>query len=355
MTGTDLLSQDEIDALLHGVDSGEVETNSDEALDPGLARDYDFTSQDRIVRGRLPTLEMINERFARYFRTSLFGMLRRSADISVSGVQMLKFSEFVHSLFVPTSLNITKVSPLRGKSLFVLDPKLVFSVVDNFFGGTGRFHTKIEGRDFTPTEVRVIQMLLGIAFGDLKTAWKPVLDLDFEYVNSEVNPQFANIVSPSEVVVVTTFNVDLESGGGDFYICLPYSMLEPIRDLLDAGMQSDRGERDERWELAMREEVMGASVEISSVLGEATLPLRVLAGLQIGDIIPLEVKDTVEVCAEKLPIFRGTLGVHNNSYSIKISDWIERNSSRQLHELMLKPKQERGTELVPGNQYDKAG
>jgi len=355
MTGTDLLSQDEIDALLHGVDSGEVETNSDEAVDSGLARDYDFASQDRIVRGRLPTLEMINERFARYFRTSLFGMLRRSADISVSGVQMLKFSEFVHSLFVPTSLNITKVSPLRGKSLFVLDPKLVFSVVDNFFGGTGRFHTKIEGRDFTPTELRVIQMLLGIAFDDLKTAWKPVLDVDFEFVNSEVNPQFANIVSPSEVVVVTTFNVDLESGGGDFYICLPYSMLEPIRDLLDAGMQSDRGERDERWELAMREEVMGASVEISSVLGEATLPLRVLAGLQVGDIIPLEVKDTVEVRAEKLPIFKGTLGVHNNSYSIKISDWIERNNARQLHELMLKPKQETGTKLVPGKQYDKAG
>lgn len=350
MTGADLLSQDEIDALLHGVDSGEVETNSDEALDTGLARDYDFASQDRIVRGRLPTLEMINERFARYFRTSLFGMLRRSADISVSGVQMLKFSEFVHSLFVPTSLNITKVSPLRGKSLFVLDPKLVFSVVDNFFGGTGRFHTKIEGRDFTPTELRVIQMLLGIAFKDLKVAWKPVLDLDFEYVNSEVNPQFANIVSPSEVVVVTTFNVDLESGGGDFYICLPYSMLEPIRDLLDAGMQSDRGERDERWELAMREEVMGASVEISSKLGEATLPLRVLAELQVGDIIPLDVKDTVEVCAESLPIFRGTLGVHNNSYSIKISDWIERNNSRQLHELMVKPKQEIGTKLVPGNQ-----
>jgi flagellar motor switch protein FliM len=321
MTGSDLLSQDEID-----------------------------NSQDRIVRGRLPTLEMINERFARHFRNSLFGMLRRNADISVSGVQMLKFSEFVHSLFVPTSLNITRVAPLRGKSLFVLDPKLVFSVVDNFFGGSGRFHTKIEGRDFTPTELRVIQMLLGIAFDDLKTAWKPVLELEFEYVNSEVNPQFANIVSPSEVVVVTTFNVDLESGGGDFYICLPYSMLEPIRELLDTGMQSDRGERDERWELAMREEVMGASVEISSILGEATLPLRALAGLQVGDIIPLDVKDTVEVCAENLPIFRGTLGVHNNSYSIKISDWIQRHSSRQLHELVVTPKQETGTSLVSGQQ-----
>jgi flagellar motor switch protein FliM len=356
MAGSDLLSQDEIDALLHGVDNGDVETNTDEVLDPGSARTYDFASQDRIVRGRLPTLEMINERFARYFRTSLFSMLRRSADISVSGVQMLKFSEFVHSLFVPTSLNITRVLPLRGKSLFVLDPKLVFSVVDNFFGGSGRFHTKIEGRDFTPTELRVIQMLLGITYRDLKTAWEPVIDLDFEYVNSEVNPQFANIVSPSEVVVVTTFNVDLEAGGGDFYICLPYSMLEPIRDLLDAGMQSDRGERDERWELAMREEVMGASVEISSILGEATLPLRAVAGLRVGDIIPLDVKDKVEVRAENLPIFRGELGVHNNSYSIKISEWIQRNNVRSLHQQAVQSKRDgKGTQMVPENRHEKAG
>jgi flagellar motor switch protein FliM len=268
---------------------------------------------------------------------------------------MLKFSEFVHSLFVPTSLNITRVPPLRGKSLFVLDPKLVFGIVDNFFGGSGRFHTKIEGRDFTPTELRVVQMLLSLVYKDLQQAWSPVLDVEFEFVNSEVNPQFANIVSPSEVVVVTTFNVDLESGGGDFYICLPYAMLEPIRDLLDAGIQSDRGERDERWELAMREEVMGASVEISSLLGEATLPLRVLAGLRVGDIIPLDVKETVEVCAESLPIFRGHLGVHNNSYAIKISEWIERSSSRQLHELLVPAKRDKGTELVPAKPVSKGG
>jgi flagellar motor switch protein FliM len=350
MSNSDLLSQDEIDALLHGVDSGDVETGTDEVLDPDEARNYDFASQDRIVRGRLPTLEMINERFARYFRTSLFNMLRRSADISVSGVQMLKFSEFVHSLFVPTSLNITKVAPLRGKSLFVLDPKLVFSVVDSFFGGTGRFHTKIEGRDFTPTELRVVQMLLNIAFGDLRMAWEPVLDIEFEYVNSEVNPQFANIVSPSEVVVVTTFNVDLESGGGDFYICMPYAMLEPIRDLLDAGVQSDRGERDERWEQAMREEVMGASVEINSIFGEATLSLRELATLEVGDVIPLDVEDEVEVCAEHLPIFRGQVGVHNNSYAVKLTQWIERNSTRQLHELITASRQEDSKPSLPEKQ-----
>ena len=351
MSGNDLLSQDEIDALLHGVDSGDVETESDEVGDPYAARTYDFASQDRIVRGRLPTLEMINERFARYFRTSLFGMLRRSADISVSGVQMLKFSEFVHSLFIPTSLNLVRVSPLRGKGLCVLDPKLVFSVVDNFFGGTGRFHTKIEGREFTPTETRVIQMLLGLAFKDLKLAWEPVLDVDFSYVGSEVNPQFANIVSPSEVVVVTTFNVDLEAGSGDFYICLPYSMLEPIREILDAGVQSDRGERDERWEQSMKEEIMNAELELSSVLGEVTLSLRQLARLQVGDVVPFEIEEIVELKAEEMPICRGTLGSSNGNYAIKVDQWLRQKKARQLVELVVanadKKKSSEGGDMVP--------
>ncbi len=170
MAVNDLLSQEEIDALLHGVSSGDVETDGDDALTDGQARQYDFTSQDRIVRGRMPTLEMINERFARYFRISLFNLLRRTGEISVGGVQMLKFAEYVHSLFVPTSLNLVRVKPLRGTALFILDPKLVFIIVDNFFGGDGRYPAKIEGREFTPTEQRVIHMILQQSFRDLKQA-----------------------------------------------------------------------------------------------------------------------------------------------------------------------------------------
>ncbi|MBT3060601.1 MAG: flagellar motor switch protein FliM, partial [Candidatus Thiodiazotropha sp. (ex Lucina pensylvanica)] len=294
MSANDLLSQEEIDALLHGVDNGDVATETD-VVESGGVNAYDFTSQDRIVRGRLPTLEMINERFARLFRTSLFNMLRRTADLSVSGIQMQKFSEFVHSLFVPTSLNMIRVPPLRGKGLFVIDPKLVFSVVDNYFGGSGRFHTKIEGRDFTPTENRVIQLLLKRAFEDLVVAWKPVFKVKFEYSGSEVNPQFANIVSPSEVVVVTSFHVDLESGGGDFHVCMPYSMLEPIRELLDAGVQSDRGERDERWERSLKEEIMSAKIELSSSLTEVQMSLKELAELKAGDVIPIDMPEEVEV------------------------------------------------------------
>jgi len=321
----DLLSQDEIDALLHGVSGGDVETETDEAISEGEARGYDFASQDRIVRGRMPTLEMINERFARYFRISLFNMLRRAGEISVSGVQMLKFAEYVHSLFVPTSLNLVKVQPLRGTSLFVLEPKLVFALVDNFFGGGGRFHTKIEGREFTPTELRVIQMVLEVAFKDLMQAWKPVLDISFDYQSSEVNPHFANIVSPTEVVVVNTFRVELEGGGGDLHVTMPYSMVEPIRDLLDAGVQSDRSDRDERWTKAIREEMKQARVALKSILVETCLPLRELNNLRTGDVISIDLPSTVVLEAEDIPVFRGKFGVHHGSRSIKIIDKIVPN------------------------------
>lgn len=316
----DLLSQEEIDALLHGVGSGDIDTEGDAQIADGEAQDYDFTSQDRIVRGRMPTLEMINERFARYFRISLFNMLRRSAEISVGGVQMLKFAEYVHSLFVPTSLNLVKVNPLRGTGLFVFDPKLVFIVVDNYFGGDGRYPAKIEGREFTPTEQRVIQRILHQVFADLVQAWKPVLPVDFEYLNSEVNPQFANIVSPTEVVVVTTFHIELEGGGGALHVTLPYSMVEPIRDLLDAGVQSDRSEVDDRWRVAIREEMKGATIEMSSMLAETTISMRDLMNLKPGDVIPIEFPELVTLRAEDIPVFRGRFGVSQGNRAIKITE-----------------------------------
>ncbi|WP_297526438.1 flagellar motor switch protein FliM [Thiohalobacter sp.] len=319
---SDLLSQEEIDALLHGVGSGDVETEGDDGLAEGEARSYDFTSQDRIVRGRMPTLEMINERFARYFRISLFNMLRRQGEISVGGVQMLKFGEYIHSLFVPTSLNLVKINPLRGTALFVFDPKLVFSAVDNYFGGDGRFHTKIEGREFTPTEQRVIQRMLKQAFDDLQQAWKPVLPVEFEYMNSEVNPQFANIVSPTEVVVVSTFHIELEGGGGALHVTMPYSMVEPIRELLDAGVQSDRSEVDERWRIAIREEMKSAQIELTSILTETELTMRELMELKPGDVIPFDMPETVVLRSEDIPLFRGRFGVSNGNRAVKIIERI---------------------------------
>jgi flagellar motor switch protein FliM len=282
----------------------------------------------------MPTLEMINERFARYYRTSLFSMLRRTADISASGVQMLKFSEFVHTLFVPTSLNLVRIHPLRGKGLCVLDPKLVFSVVDNYFGGSGRFHTKIEGRDFTPTELRVVKLLLDQIFHDMVEAWKPVLQVDFEYLGSEVNPQFANIVSPSEVVVVTTFNIDLEAGGGDLHFVMPYSMVEPIRDLLDAGVQSDRGDKDERWERALRACIQHADLELSSTLAETKISVKEMADLKEGDIIPVDIPEMVELCTSNIPLFRGQVGMSGGNYAIKIREKLNVSSMEDIHNML---------------------
>jgi len=323
MAINDILTQDEIDALLHGVNSGDVDTEDDGNDNDGQARRYDFASQDRIVRGRMPTLEMINERFARYFRINLFNMLRRSAEISIGGVQMLKFSEYVHSLFVPTSLNLVKIKPLRGTALFVIDPKLVFILVDNYFGGEGKFHTKIEGREFTPTEMRVIEMLLALAFKDLKEAWSPIMQISFEYMNSEVNPQFANIVSPSEVVVVTTFHVELDGGGGDMHVTMPYSMVEPIREVLDAGVQSDRSDTDERWVHALREDMKQAEVDISTTLLEVTLKLQEVLNMKPGDIISIDLPEKSVLKVEDIPIFRGNYGIHEGMNAVKITEAIK--------------------------------
>ncbi len=327
----DLLSQDEIDALLHGVDSGTVDTASAPSA-PGEARSFDFASQERIVRGRMPTLEMINERFARLFRISLFNMLRRSPELTVVGIETAKFNEYTHSLYVPTNLNLVRVKPLRGTALVVFEPRLVFSVVENFFGGDGRLNTKIEGREFTPTEMRVIQLLLRQAFSDMQEAWSPVMKMEFEYMNSEVNPHFANIVSPSEIVVISKFKIELEGGGGHVHVTFPYSMIEPIRDLLDAGIQSDRVEKDERWSTALRDQIQDAEVELSSELARATISLRQLAQLKAGDVIPITLPKSLDLTVEELGLFRGSFGVSNGHNAIRITDVVTRPRSTTTRE-----------------------
>lgn len=311
----DLLSQEEIDALLHGVDDGEVETEAEE--EEGSARSYDLTSQDRIVRGRMPTLEMVNERFARYTRISLFNLLRRTADVAVGGIQIQKFGEYVHTLYVPTSLNMVKLRPLRGTGLIILDAKLVFKLVDNFFGGDGR-HAKIEGREFTPTELRVVEMVLHDAFEDLKEAWKAILPIEFEFVNAEVNPSMANIVSPSEVVVVSTFHVELDGGGGDMHITLPYSMIEPIRETLDAGLQTDVDDVDDRWVKSLREDVMDATVDINAVVADKDVSLRDIIDLKAGDVIPVDIPETLLVTANGVPVFSTKLGKSKGNLALQV-------------------------------------
>ena len=321
MAVQDLLSQDEIDALLHGVDDGLVQAET--AAEPGSVKSYDLTSQDRIVRGRMPTLEMINERFARYTRISMFNLLRRSADVAVGGVQVMKFGEYVHSLYVPTSLNLVKIKPLRGTALFILDAKLVFKLVDNFFGGDGR-HAKIEGREFTPTELRVVRMVLEQAFIDLKEAWQAIMEVNFEYINSEVNPAMANIVGPSEAIVVSTFHIELDGGGGDLHVTMPYSMIEPVREMLDAGFQSDLDDQDERWVKALREDLLDVDVPLSATVARRQLRLRDILHMQPGDIIPVDLPEQMVMRANGVPSFKVKLGSHKGNLALQVVEPINR-------------------------------
>ncbi|WP_137167755.1 flagellar motor switch protein FliM [Salinimonas lutimaris] len=324
---SDLLSQDEIDALLHGVDDVEEDEVSSDAPSDASALEYDFSSQDRIVRGRMPTLEIVNERFARHLRVSLFNMMRRSAEVSINGIQMIKFGEYIHTLFVPTSLNMVRFRPLKGTGLITMEARLVFILVDNFFGGDGRYHAKIEGREFTPTERRIIQMLLKIIFEDYKEAWAPVMDVSFEYLDSEVNPAMANIVSPTEVVVISSFHIELDGGGGDFHVSLPYSMLEPIRELLDAGVQSDKEDTDLRWSKALRDEIMDVKVELSTHMLDFDVSLQQVMDFKAGDVIPVEMPEHITVLIEDLPTFRAKLGRSRDNLALKITDKIARPTS----------------------------
>lgn len=326
---SDLLSQAEIDALLNGVSDGDIETEdesefyaeagTEEFYEKGVVREYDFASQERIVRGRMPTLEMVNERFARFIRISLFNFLRRSAEIFISGIQVQKFSEYIQGLLVPTNLTIVRFNPLRGKALIVIDPRLVFTVVDNFFGGAGQFYNQTEGREFTPTEMRVVRIIIDMIFKDLKEAWKPVMDLDFEYVGAEINPRFANIIGPGEIIVISTIHVELEGGGGDVNIAMPYAMLEPIRELLDA-ISSDSGEVDGSWQAALRGEVLRAEVSVNSLLVEKNMTIRDVMRLKKGDVIPIDMPDTVILKAEGIPVFEGKVGISDGNYAIQIID-----------------------------------
>jgi flagellar motor switch protein FliM len=323
---SDLLLQEEIDALLKGVDDGDFEIEIDEFQDKGSAKNYDFSSQERIVRRRIPTLEMINERFSKYLRTSLFKFLHRSPEIFISGIRIQKFSEYIRGLRVPTNLNIIRFSPLRGRALIVIEPNLIFTAVDNFFGGGGQFYNNTaEAREFTLTEMRVIQILIDMIFNDLKEAWEPVMELNFEYMSSEINPHFANIVGAEDIVVISTVNIALEGGGGDINIVMPYSMIEPIRALLDA-IGDDSDETDIQWKVALRHEVLGAEVSMNGLLVEKNISIREVLHLKKGDVIPVDMPKTVMLKVEGVPVFTGKACASEGYYAVQIIDKVRTES-----------------------------
>lgn len=317
----DFLSQEEVDALLKGV-SGEADEAPGAAEDTGAVRPYDLGRQERIVRGRMPTMELINERFARYLRIGMFNFMQRGVEVSVAPIKVQKYSEFIRNLVVPTNLNLVHAAPLRGTGLIVLDPSLVFLVVDNMFGGDGRFHTRVEGRDFTATEQRIIRGLLGVIFEEYQRAWQPVYPLTFEYVRSEMNTQFANITTPSEVVIAISFTLEFSGNSSEMHVCLPYSMVEPIRDLLHSSMHSEQATSDNRWTSMLTRQLQTAEVEVVATLGTGSITLDQVVQLKVGDVIPIEIGDTVQANVGGVPVIESRYGIQNGQYALKIQRFL---------------------------------
>lgn len=326
-----VLSQEEVDALLRGVTDGEIETEVEEAIDESGIVPYDLTSQERIIRGRMPTLDIINQRFSRLFRNSLSSALRKALDISAVSTDTVKFGEFVKSLPVPASLHIFKIEPLRGFALLVAESKLVFALVDTFFGGTGEAKMKIEGRDFTIIEQRMIKKVVLMVLEDMEAAWKPVHNVTMSFVRSEVNPQFAAIVPPTDVVVVIMFEVELDQVNGTLTVCLPYSTIEPIIGKLRAGFQSDQLEVDQAWIRRLKERLKETSVNIMVELGRTTISGEEFLGLKVGDVLALDndVDEAMNVYVEGVPKFRGMPGVSKANKAIKLNHVIPRHGAEE--------------------------
>lgn len=327
MSADKFLSQDEIDALLKGVEGDDDSDGSDK--DDASIRNYNLATQERIVRGRMATLEIINERFARLLRVELFNFLRRTVEVSVGPVRIIKYTDFIRNLVVPTNLNLIHMNPLRGTGVMVLDPTLVFLVVDNMFGGDGRFHTRVEGRDFTQTEQRIIQRILALMFDSYAKAWSPVYPVEFEYLRSEMNTQFANIATPNEVVVAITFNIELGPNSGEMHFCVPYAMVEPIKDLLTSPLQGENLGGDKRWVKLMTQQIQAAEVEIVANLANRRLTVADLLELKEGDVIPISISDTIEGQIDNIPVMECRYGVFNGQYALKVEKLIRADGSQE--------------------------
>ena len=319
-----VLSQSEVDALLSAVSDNRIDgpdESDGDSIASGVVQ-YDLANQDRIIRGRMPTLDIIHDRFIRLFRVTLSNSLRKMANLSVNSTGPLKFSEFMNSLPLPSCLNILRLDPLRGAAVMVIESKLLYALVDSFFGGNDVPYTKIEGKDFTQIEIKIARRVVLSAIDDLEKAWEPVYPLKIGYSRTEINPQFVAVVPPSDVVIATTFDVELEKVSGTIKIVVPYATLEPIKSKLSVGFQSEQLEVDFIWINRIKEQIMQTGANLLVKLGEANIQMQDLLNLEKGDIIQLDTDATesLDVLVEGVSKFRGIPGILKGNRALRITE-----------------------------------
>ena len=326
-----ILSQDEVDALLQGITGESQKLEQDDTPKEGI-RDYNLAQQERIVRGRMPTMEIINERFARNIRVGLFNFIRKSPEVSVGGIKVQKYSAFLREIVVPTNFNIMAVRPLRGSGLIVCDPTLVFAVIDALFGGVGKFHTRIEGRDFSATEQRIIRRLVEVITEEYKRSWQGIYPVELDYQRSEMQPQFANVATPSEIVVCCSFTLEIGDTSGTIHFCIPYATLEPIRDILFSSIQGDSAEPDRRWVKLLTQQIQSAEVELVAELGHAPATVEQLLAFKPGDFIELDLEKIIQAKIDGVPVFEAYYGTSDNRYALRVEKLLTTGSTGWLGE-----------------------
>ncbi len=312
----DILSQAEIDALLDQVASVDPETPKKTQSGAGL-RTYDLAGQQRIVRGKLSGLESLNQRLAGRLRLNFSSLLQQDVDVAAQATIVQKYGDYLHSLYVPSSLNLISLLPLKGSALIVLDARLVFRMVDYFFGGSGR-HSKIEGREFTETETRIVSRLLERLYSDLEEIWRGVLEFECKPQGSEMNPSMASIVGAGENVVVSNFQINIGGAGGELQLVMPEAMLEPVRDSLDAMMRGNNADSDRLWREAVEHQLARIVVKAQCRVAEKELSLQELAGLSVGDFIPLDMRRGSELTVAGVPVHRVRTGVYGGHWAVKV-------------------------------------
>ncbi len=321
------LSQEEVDALLVGV-TGESPAVAQDATQDGEVRVYDMSSQERIVRGRMPTMEVVNERFARNLRLGLFNFIRRTPEISVGSIAVQRFSAFLRELAVPTNFNVMAVRPLRGNALVVCAPSLIFGVIDTLYGGLGKFQARIEGREFSATENRVIGRIVAVIAEEYKKAWQGIYPIELVYQRSEMQPQFANVATPSEIVIATSFQLEIGEIAGSIHVCLPYATLEPIRDVLYSSTQGDSLEVDRRWINLLTREMQAVEITMVAELARTRTTVEQLLAMKAGDFIELDREPRIQAKVDGVPLFECHYGTHNSKYAIRI----DKNLRAQEHD-----------------------
>ncbi len=321
-----ILSQDEVDALLRGVSDGDVETEAPEPEEPQDGPvPYDLGNQEWVIRGRMPTLDVIHQQFSRLFRLALSDILRKTIEVTITNQTVQKFGEFTKRLPVPAYLQIISMEPLRGTAMVATDAATVYLLVDHFFGGAGQTHVKPEGQDFTLIEQRVMRKVMAMGLRDLQKAWEPVQKVAIKAVRAEMNPQLASIVLPADVVIVVTLGIELGNSVGDLHLCLPYAMLEPIRERLQVSFQSDFYELDHGWIKRFSSRVKEAPVSISVKLGEAQLSVEEFMNFSEGDVIALNQTTSQPLTAtvEGVPKFLGFAGTSKGMQSFQVHEVLD--------------------------------